>query len=99
MISSDMLSDNMLVVTCVLLTPQPFGAKHGAQHRNFGFGSKGVRMLEHDILRAERLGQPIVSCVRTPANELRHDVQELITSSFAPGVAPLIHSAIEAAYQ
>merc|ERR1719162_2857920 len=96
--SSDMCTENTLVLTCVLVAPQPFGAKHDAR-RSRSFGTKGAIMVEMQIQNAERKGKPIVSCWRTPIPELREEVLELIASSFSSGVSKLIESAIESAHK
>lgn len=92
-----LLSEKALVVTCVLVKAQPFGAKTNPYMRSYG--TKGVMMMERRIMMADRAGKPIVSCLRSPSAELRDEVRELVTSSFAPGMQPLIDSAIDAAYK
>merc|ERR1719247_2922070 len=102
MISDDMLlSENALVVTCVLVRPQPFGAKTNpcAARMKLSHGTKGAVMIERQIEIGDRFGKPIVPCLRSPSAKLRDDVHELVTSSFAPGMQPLIESAIDAAYK
>lgn len=98
-LSPEMLSDTDISVACVLVMPQPFQKKtEDNQKLRRGFGSKGGRVIERRVAQAERKGRPLVSCVRTPRASLRDDIRDLIESSFAPGVAPLIDGALEAAY-
>lgn len=97
MLSSDMLNESELAVSCVLVKSCHVGAQWNGKRRSFG-GKSGM-MLARAIRLAEQRGKPIVSNLRSPNGALRNDVHELITESFAPGLRGLIELALQVAHQ
>jgi len=87
--------DSSLTVTCVLAPVEPFGLKAGTDPH---FGTKSGTALRRRIRQEEVLAPHSVSNNRTPDPKMYEAVFELLTSSFAGHLKPLIKCALDAAY-
>jgi GNAT superfamily N-acetyltransferase len=100
-ISPSAIADGCITVMCLLAPARPCGPKDQGV-RQTPFGSKRGMLLTRNMERAEASGKSMVARIKNPQDaqpELRNLAQKLITISFAPGLAPLIQMACEAACQ
>jgi len=102
-LKSDHMNDACITVTCVLAPARPWGKKMGRERGHDYFGSKTGMTLEPMLSKAynssaTRISQ--VACIsKAPDAEWTEKAKDLIKESFAPGLAPLIAMAVDAAYQ
>lgn len=97
----------LVTVGCVLTQMQPVGKKEGEEGAANWFGSKAGMLLTERVRYQDRHGRnpdrspiesPVVIRSRNPDQSLQKHIKNLITTSFAPGLSPLIDMGVNAAF-